>query len=352
MKIALVNDTHFGARNDSILVNEYFFKFWEQIFFPYLKEHDIKTVVHLGDVVDRRKFINFKIADDFRLRWLSRFESEDIDLHLLVGNHDTYYKNTNRVNSLQNLCNVGQIYVDPAEVRFDGVDVLLLPWICADNYNESVNMIKSTKAEIVFGHLEISGFEMDKGNVCHEGMDRAMFERFDMVLSGHFHHKSTDGLIYYLGNQYEITWADYNDNRGFHVFDTDTRELTFVPNPYKLFFKFVYDDKDDLTFEKLEEINFDQYAGTYVKVLVVNKTNPYLFDKFMEEMNRCSPIDINVIEDTIDLTDMQDDDTIEQAEDTVTILNKYVDGLTLNTDNERLKGILREIYVEALNTEV
>lgn len=352
MKIALVNDTHFGARSDSILVNEYFFKFWENIFFPYLKEHKIDTVVHLGDVVDRRKFINFKIADDFRLRWLNKFDSEGIELHMLVGNHDTYYKNTNRVNSLENLCNYGLIYVDPKEVKFDGVKILLLPWICADNYNESVNLIKTTNAEIVFGHLEISGFEMDKGNVCHEGMDRAMFERFDMVLSGHFHHKSTDGLIYYLGNQYEITWSDYGDNRGFHVFDTDTRELTFVPNPYKLFFKFVYDDKDDITFEKLKDIDFAQFAGTYVKVLVVNKTNPYLFDKFMEEMNRCAPIDINVIEDIIDLTEVQDDDTLEEAEDTVTILNKYVDGLTLNTDNERLKGILREIYVEALNTEV
>lgn len=352
MKIALVSDTHFGARNDSFPVNEYFFKFWENIFFPYLSDNNIKTVVHLGDVVDRRKFINFKIADDFRLRWLNRFKSEGIDLHMLVGNHDTYYKNTNRVNSLENLCNVGKIYVDPVEVTFGGLDVLLLPWICADNHNDSMKLIKNTKAQVVFGHLEISGFEMDRGSVCYEGHDRSLFEKFDVVCSGHFHHKSTDGTIYYLGNQYEITWADYNDNRGFHVFDTDTRELTFVPNPYHLFFKLVYDDKDDLTFDKLNEMDFSQYTNTYVKVLVVNKVNPYLFDKFMEQLNKASPIDINVVEDSIDLTELQDDDTIEQAEDTVTILNKYIDGLTLNTNNDKLKGILREIYVEALNTEV
>lgn len=350
MKIALVNDTHFGARNDSTQVNEFFFKFWENVFFPYLKKHDIKTVVHLGDVVDRRKFINFKIADDFRTRWLKRFADENIDLHLLVGNHDTYYKNTNRVNALENLCDVGTIHVGPVEKTFDGLDVLLLPWICADNYAESMKLIKGTKAQIVFGHLEITGFEMDRGNVCHEGLDRKTFDRFDMVLSGHFHHKSTDGTIYYLGNQYEITWADYNDERGFHVFDTDTRGLVFVPNPYRLFHKLVYDDKTDMTLEKLQGTDFSQYNNSYVKVLVVAKTNPYLFDKFIEGINKSIPLDINIVEGGVDFTEMTDEE-IQEAEDTLSLLNKHIDGMKLDANNEKLKGILHEIYVEALNTE-
>jgi DNA repair exonuclease SbcCD nuclease subunit len=350
MKIALANDSHFGARNDSTQVNEFFFKFWENVFFPYLKENDIKTVVHLGDVVDRRKFINFKIADDFRTRWLNRFSEQNIDLHLLVGNHDTYYKNTNKVNALENLCDVGTVYAGPTEIAFDGLDVLLLPWICADNYAESLKLIKSTKAQIVFGHLEISGFEMDRGSVCHEGMDRKTFERFDMVLSGHFHHKSTDGTIYYLGNQYEMTWADYGDVRGFHVFDTDTRELTFVPNPYKLFHKLVYDDKSDMTLEKLQKIDFSEYGNCYVKVLVVSKTNPYLFDKFIDGISKSVPLDINIVEGGIDLTEMTDEE-IQEAEDTISLLNKHIDGMTLDANNEKLKSILHEIYVEALNTE-
>ena len=37
MKIALLNDTHFGARNDSNIFDEYFYKFYDNIFFPYLK---------------------------------------------------------------------------------------------------------------------------------------------------------------------------------------------------------------------------------------------------------------------------------------------------------------------------
>lgn len=346
----------FGARGDSHHVNEYFYRFWDNVFFPYLKEHGIQNIFHLGDVVDRRKFINFKIADDFRTRFLDRLEFDKLSMSILVGNHDVYYRNTNAVNAIDNLChgrNDIKIYTGPDEVEIDGLKVLLLPWITAENYADSLQAIKNTDAQVIFGHLEIAGFEMDRGNVCHEGMNRNLFDRFDMVLSGHFHHKSTDGTIFYLGNQYEITWADYNDPRGFHVFDTETRKIEFIRNPYRLFYKIIYDDKDDaMTFDTLKAMDFTEYANTYVKVVVTNKSNPYLFDSFIEELNKCNAIDISVVEDLNGLTDTQDDDTIQEAEDTLTILNKYVDGLSFNVDNGKLKNVLRQIYVEALDIAV
>ena len=183
MKIALVNDTHFGARGDSPIFNKYFFKFWEETFFPYLSEHNIKTMIHLGDVVDRRKFINHNIASDFQNRFMKRLWSEGIDTHIMIGNHDTYYKNTNKVNAIHNLCttydgiNEPFIYTDPKIVEFDGLKILLMPWICEDNYEQSMEILKTAPVEIVFGHFEIAGFEMDRGNVCHEGLDKKIFER-------------------------------------------------------------------------------------------------------------------------------------------------------------------------------
>ena len=104
MKIALLNDTHFGARNDSLIFDDYFHKFYDDIFFPYIKEHNIKTLVHLGDIVDRRKFINYKIAHNFRHKFLQRLWSEKIDTHIIIGNHDIYFRNTNKVNAVQELC--------------------------------------------------------------------------------------------------------------------------------------------------------------------------------------------------------------------------------------------------------
>ena len=72
MKIALLTDTHFGARNDSPAFSKYFFKFYDEVFFPYLKENNITTLIHLGDIVDRRKFINFKTSHDFRKNFMMR----------------------------------------------------------------------------------------------------------------------------------------------------------------------------------------------------------------------------------------------------------------------------------------
>ena len=84
LKIAIVTDTHFGARNDNLNFNEYFFKFYENIFFPTLKERGITTCVHMGDVVDRRKYISYRIANDFRSRFIEKFKELNIDDNSIV----------------------------------------------------------------------------------------------------------------------------------------------------------------------------------------------------------------------------------------------------------------------------
>lgn len=356
MKIALVNDTHFGARGDSQVFNQYFFKFWENIFFPYLKENNITTLIHLGDVVDRRKFINHNTASDFQNRFMKRLWAEGIDTHIMIGNHDTYYKNTNKVNAIHNLCSTYDgihepfIYTDPKIVTFDGVDILLMPWICEDNYEQSMEFLKTAPVEVVFGHFEIAGFEMDRGNICHEGLDRKLFDRFDIVLSGHFHHKSTSGNITYLGNQYEMTWADYNDPRGFHVFDTETRETEFILNPHKMFHKIMYDDSSN-DFEVWKKYNYAPLKDCFVKVVVLNKQNPFLFDSVLDNIYKAGVADLSIVEDFTDTLIDIDQEIIDQAEDTMTILSKYIDNLTLNVEGDKLKTLMRELYVEALNTE-
>ena len=208
MKIALLNDTHFGARNDSPAFLEYFMRFYNEIFFPYLKENNIKTLIHLGDVVDRRKFINFKTAHTFRENFMHRLYKESIDTHIILGNHDTYYKNTNAVNAINELCTTYDgikepwIYDKAVTKNFGGTDICLIPWICDDNYEHSINEIENSKAQIALGHLEIKGFEMHSGHMNMQGLEKSMLHRFEKVLSGHFHKKSDDGHIYYLGTQY------------------------------------------------------------------------------------------------------------------------------------------------------
>jgi hypothetical protein len=191
---------------------------------------------------------------------------------------------------------------------------------------------------------------MYRGAVCDEGLDVNVFERHPMVLSGHFHHKSTSKNIHYLGTPYEITWSDYNDMKGFHVFDTDTKQLSFVPNPNIMFHKVHYDDMEQ-TMDDVLDIDFEKYRGTIVKIIVRNKNNPAWFDMFVDKLEKAGVLDLQVVEDHFHLDLEADDDIINEAEDTLTILNKYVDQLQVQGDRQRLDNLIRNLYHEALSLE-
>ena len=354
MKIALLGDTHFGARNDNIHFHTFFEKFYSQVFFPYLREHDITDVVQMGDVFDRRKYINFQSLKLCRDYFFEPMVQDGITCHVIVGNHDTYFKNTNEVNSLDLLLkeygNVG-VYEEPTEVEFEDCTFLMVPWICQENETRCLNAIQTTIADIIIGHFEISGFEMYRGAVCDEGLDIKTFKEQVPVYSGHFHHKSSHGNIHYLGTPYEITWSDFNDPKGFHVFDTDTKELTFVANPFIMFHKVHYDDAEKSMDDVLDSIDFSSYRGTIVKVIVRNKTNPHWFDMFVDKLEQAGVIDMQVVDDHFHLDLEADDDIVNEAEDTLTILNKYVDQMQIQGDRQRLDNLIRNLYHEALNLE-
>lgn len=352
MLIALLGDTHFGARGDNPHFHTYFRKFYENVFFPYLEEHNILHVIQLGDVFDRRKFINYnslKNCKDYFLEKLNR----EYTSWLLVGNHDTYFKNTNDVNSLVLLLgeyhNIN-IINKPTEVEFEEANILLLPWICQENSIECFNSLSTTKSQIAIGHFEIEGFEMHKGAYCEDGIKAHMFDKFDIVYSGHFHTKSSRGNITYVGTPYEMTWSDWGEDKGFHVFDTETRELKFIPNPYKMFHKIWYDDNDQ-SMSDILAIDFNQYKDTIVKVIIRNKLNPVWFDMYIEKLEKAGVIDLQVVEDHLNLNLEDDTDIVSEAEDTLTILSKYIDQLEIKADKSKLENLLRTLYHQALSME-
>jgi DNA repair exonuclease SbcCD nuclease subunit len=333
MKLCILGDTHFGARGDSLDFHKYFQKFYDEVFFPYLIENDIKVVFQMGDLFDRRKFINFNSLYLSRKYFFEKCERLGIQLHTLIGNHDVAYKNTLEVNSpsllLNEYSNI-EIYEEFDTVEFDGVSIDVVPWICDDNVDDIFNRMKESKAQICFGHFEIAGFEMDRGNVCESGIDKQSLSKYDVVLTGHFHHKSTDGNITYVGTPYEMTWADWNDPKGFHIFDTETREMNFVKNTFSMFHKITYDD-GKTTFEDWKEYDFSKLKECYVKVVVLNKQNPFLFDHVIDSLYKAGVSDLSIVEDFTDVNVDLDQDIIEP---------------------EKLKTLMRELYVEALNTEV
>ena len=353
MKIALLTDTHFGARNDNLNFNDYFYEFYEGVFFPYLQQNGIKHCIHLGDLMDRRKYVSYRILKDFRERFIQPFLHLEIDLHILVGNHDIYFRNTNDVNSLQELLGANykniHIYPEAQEVDFGGFQILMMPWINQQNEIYSFGMMDETKADTMVSHLEVVGFEMHGGHFSESGFDKEQFKRFDTIFSGHYHKKSDDGQIYYLGTPYQMTWSDYNCPKGFHVFDTETRELTRIVNPNKIFEKIYYDD----TQENYDTHDVNQYTNKYVKLVVVNKNDLYKFDKFTDRLFKVDCHEVKIIEDFTDLdANTVSDDIVENSQDTMTLLGKYIDDLDINLDKTKLKTDISRLYHEAQDLEL
>ena len=349
MKIALITDSHAGVRNDSLAFHDYMKKFYDNVFFKYLDEHDVRTIVHCGDIIDRRKYININTANRLRVDLIEPALSRGIAWHQCLGNHDTYHKNTNSISSFTELFNYFplNIYDKATEVMFGDTKILLIPWICDDNKEHSFNLIRNTDAQIAFGHLELEGFEMFKGSIVSHGDDPSLFGRFDIVCSGHFHHRSHRGNVYYLGSPAEYTWSDYNDPRGFHIFDTETRELTFIENPYKMFHKFWYNDGNKKFLET--DIDYTQFANKIIKVIIQEKNNPYWFDKFIENVEKMNPIDIQIVEDHMNLNLEEDQDIVDEAESTIEIFKKYITNTeSKGIDKIKLEKKIVDLYNEAL----
>ncbi|MBT4661063.1 MAG: recombinase [Candidatus Marinimicrobia bacterium] len=347
MKIAIINDTHWSARGDSQLFFDYFMKFFDDVFFPYLKENDIKTIIHAGDLMDRRKFVNFNILNQIRTKFMDKLRDEGIEMHCILGNHDVYYRNTNSVNSLRELFSDDIIiYENPTVVNFDGLDIALLPWVNKENYDESINFIKTAASPILIGHLELDGYDVMRGIKHAGGMNAKIFNRYEQVFTGHFHCRQKHDNIYYLGTQYQITFADLKEQKGFHVFDTDHREIEFIPNPHKMFHSISYNDEKGPI--DIKQFNCKHLKDSYIKLFVEHKKYPYSFERFMDKLYDCGVIKITVVEEVIN-SEWTKEEMVDLSQDTVTLINNEIDSIEEVKDKERMKRLIKDIYMESLS---
>jgi DNA repair exonuclease SbcCD nuclease subunit len=349
MKIALLNDSHLGIRNSNDIFLENSRIFYEEVFFPYLKEHNITQIVHLGDYYDNRKAINIKALNHNRKHFLEHLRKDNIRMDIIPGNHDVVYKDTNTPNSLKELLgffiNEVDIVETPKVIEYGSLKMALLPWINKTNYDESLQFIHNCKADILGGHLELSGFDMMAGHKNEHGMDPTPFNRFDMVLSGHYHTKSNVDNIHYLGSQMEFFWSDAHDKKYFHILDTETRELTPVLNPHTLYKKIVYDDS------KYNYFTAPNVNNKFVKIVVVNKTKPEMLESFIDSILAQNVHDLKILENFEDILTEVEDDKVS-LEDTTTLLDTYIEAVNTDLDKDRLKNDMRSLYNQAQALEL
>ena len=352
MKIAILNDTHCGVRNSSDIWIEYQRKFYEEEFFPYLLENGITKIIHLGDYYEHRKFINFKALNANRRHFLDHLREYGIHMDIIPGNHDVFYKNTNKLCALNELLGYYldevNIVDEPTVMDYDGCNIALIPWINPENYANTMKFIDECNSSIVGAHLELDGFEMMKGVMNTHGMSPSIFSKFEQVWSGHFHTKSTRGNISYLGSQMEFTWADCNDPKHFHIFDTSNRELISVQNTVTIYEKIIYDDTKYDYFE----VYPDQYKEKFVKIIVNKKTDGYMFDKFVDKVQASGAYEVKIAETFEEFAGERVDTDSVSVEDTTTLLDNYVDNVETDLDKDKIKSMMRNFYVEASNLEI
>lgn len=347
MRLAILADTHFGARNDSPFFDQSFREFFTNVFFPYLDEHNIKTVIHLGDIFDRRKFINFQILSSCKQYFFDELVKRNITMFAVIGNHDTHYKNTNNVNSpellLREYKNV-KIFSDPTTHMIDGVNFNFVPWVCDDNVQSVLEFIKNTRG-ICFGHFELDGFTMSRGIKHTGGMSRDVLKNYTAVFTGHFHHKSAEGNIFYLGSPYQFTWTDYQDVRGFHVLETDDMSLDFVKNPNQMFHKIYYKDSAAAT------IDVPKYERKCIKLIVEEKKDFHKYEMLLNKFYDMETVEFIIHDDFVDFDRTVVDGEVN-VEDTMTLLGTFIDSTDTSLDKQKLKELLKVVYVEAQDVEL
>jgi hypothetical protein len=154
--------------------------------------------------------------------------------------------------------------------------------------------------------------------------------------------------VVYLGNTYEFTWSDYNDPRGYHIYDTETNEIEFYENPFKIFHKIYYDD----TTGDPSLLDLSTLVGSCVRLVVVKKTDFYKFDRFVDKLYDCNLLELKIIEDFSEFETEAMDDEEFNVEDTMTVLSDFVDTISTDLEKTRIKSILQTLYVEAQNVTV
>lgn len=192
-----------------------------------------------GDIFENRQTINVNIQKKAKdaINRLSKL----IKIHILLGNHDVYYADSNDVTSLNifdDNPNI-KIYYKPEVVSICGIDTLIMPW--EKDLNKMLKAIEPFNGTVknMFGHMDIKGMTYDNTRPVMEGLDRKMLASFDLVVLGHIHWRQLMDNILYLGSPYHTERSDIGNTKGIHVLSNDNGKfkIDFIENDYSPLFK-------------------------------------------------------------------------------------------------------------------
>ena len=199
--IACIGDLHLGIKNGNHTFHEYLTSKLNRTL-EEISKSGIKDVFFFGDIFDNRRSMPVNIIHWCMNDFPELLKKYNLTAHMLTGNHDTYYLNTNKYNSLDIFNGFDFINVYKDYTVLSQFKVLIIPWINRENINEIMNGLAiEDKDYYVFGHFELNGFKMYENSIkFNGGLDLTALREFRHTYTGHFHHPSTRSNITYLGS--------------------------------------------------------------------------------------------------------------------------------------------------------
>ena len=336
-------------------------EFFENQVFPYIIEHQIFDVISLGDVFHNRDHINAYLMQEIRERFFGWFEEHGVNLHVLCGNHDLYYKDRLTHHMFKNFAEFSRLhyYDTVTKVEIGDYIIAMVPWI-VDRSTFSLPM----NVDVVCGHFEIVSFPMVKGADAVKGFDPEFFKTISLIESGHFHIKSSKGNINFLGSTQQLSWNDFNEEKGFWLLK-DNFKLEFVENAVNpKHVKIIYNEVDTKV-----ELNVYGLSGSdtvispkdavalasnhYVKLITHSVKSQSKLEKLHQAMMLTSKnnykievIPVGEIQDVLDFSKLEEN--IKANASVSSTIASYVEDMPEvdGIDQEMLRSILDSLYTE------
>lgn len=342
MKTVIIGDLHIGIRNG----NQYFFdmmkNFFKNKFFPFLYENNITRVIQLGDILDKRKTIDFTIAKFLINDFFGKFEESNIEFYSISGNHDLYYRQSISLDGpSQFTSGCKHVHIVKEPIILD--NFVMIPWVCDENINNIVKFLEDNKddSRIVLGHFELAGFPVIKGHISDKGTIKTeLFHGYQKVLSGHYHSPSMKDNIIYVGTPYELSWNEYGDKKKYYIYDDVNNELTPVYTNESMFVRIDWNNRDSIDISKLK--------GKYIRVITDENTDEKQLSSYLLSLDKQEIADIKVLhKESIEEDEVQDETIV--VDDIVTIMMTYIDENIKNNDVEShmAKTMVTDIYKQA-----
>jgi len=112
-----------------------------------------------------------------------------------------------------------------------------------------------------------------------------------------------------------------------------------------MFHKIYYND------EKVDYGDVSRYENCYVKIIIENRNNSYMFEALMDKLLNAGVGHISVVDNLFDIEDLGDDiESMEDVEDTMSVIKSCVDGLQIE-NKDALNKLMQNLYNEALTAE-